>query len=331
MTLRQNLEIRAYRGHLEDGPGIVSVWNDAMGVSYPMDERLWRQNVDEDPHHDASGVLLAEAGGKPVGFVVARVCRVPLGSEGMREGEGWINSLVVSPQWQRKGVGVSLLRRAELWLKAHGARAVRAGGDPGHFLPGIPSTHASGLAFFSAMGYEPVGDPCFDVIRDIRAFEAPAEVGRTLATRVAFRSHECTNRSLPALMEFLGSTFPGRWLYETQLRLEAERNPQVVSIMTLGSRVVGFAHTYGPASRRLGPSVYWRKALGTSPGGLGPIGLAEDVRGQGLGLALLCHCAEQLRRSGVERMAVDWVGNLALYTRAGFRRWKEYHAYGRSL
>lgn len=302
-----------------------------MGPSYPMDLRLWRQNVDDDPQHDPSGILVAQDGAVPVGFVVARRCRVPMGAEGLREGEGWINSLAVAPPWQRQGLGSALLQRAEMWLKSQGSNSVRLGGDPGHFLPGVASTQMAAKAFFQGAGYGSLGVPCYDVHRDIREFEIPPQVARTMATRVAFRTHECTSRTVPALLDFLEADFSGRMLYETRLRLEAERSPQEIRIMSLGTRVVGFAHTYTGASLRLGPSVYWRKAMEGRVGGLGPVGLSKDVRGQGLGLVLLCHCIEYLRKAGVEQMVIDWTTNLAFYGIAGFEPCREYRAYGKAL
>lgn len=325
------LEIRSYRGHPQDGPGIVSVWNEAIGPAFPLDERLWRQNVDDEPHHDAGGVFVARAGDAVVGFIVARALRPALAWKGANPCEGWINSFAVASAWQRRGVATALFAKAEAWLASRGVRVVRVGGDPGHLFPGVPSEHAGARAFLGARGYASEGETRFDLIQDLRAFTMPRDVARTMATRVSFRCHECTSRTIPALLEFLESTFPGRWLYETRLRLEHERSPREIRVMTLGNRVVGFAHVYSSASQRLGPSVYWRKAMGARPGGLGPIGLAADVRGQGLGLALLCDCIEHLRKSGVEQMGVDWVTRSALYAHAGFREWREYRPFERAL
>lgn len=321
--------LRGYEGHAKDGDAVLSIWNDAMGDTFPLDRRLWRQNVDDDPHYDPRGIFLAFAGDRPVGLCAARVCRVPLGKDGKKPGQGWISALAVAPGHQRRGVGTHLLEAAEKWLAARKARHILVGGDPGHFFPGIPVEASGAQVFFEGRGYAARGDVCYDVRRDISDFTVPPLVHRVMARNVHFRISRCTNRQVPALIAFLEQTFPGRWLYETQLRLQGERAPGDIIVLGIGNRVVGFAHTFRPTSQRLGPSVYWRKLLGPQYGGLGPMGIATDVRGSGLGFALLCGAIEKLRDDGVVNMAIDWTVLLKFYGGAGFTPWKQYKSFER--
>lgn len=302
-----------------------------MGREFPIDARLWRQNVDDDPHHDPAGLLVATSGDRCVGFIQARVARVPMGLEPPPDDRGWIGALVVHPDAQRSGLGTALLRRAEVWLQSKGIREARVGGNPGHFFPGVPTSHGAATAFFSSRGYEPLGDPCFDLHADIRDFRVPSIVDAIMARNPSFRVSECTTRNVPGLLEFLEKIFPGRWLYETQLRLETERSPQDIQLLTIGNRVMGFAHTFDNRSRRLGPSVYWRALLGPAYGGLGPMGISPEVRKTGLGFVLLCESVERLRNLGVEQMAIDWTVLTKFYGQAGFTPWKEYQTYARAL
>lgn len=302
-----------------------------MGSDFPMDARLWRQNVDDDPHHDPAGIFVATSGEQCTGFVVARIARVPMGLELPPDDRAWIGALAVHPDAQRAGLGTQLLRRAEAWLASRGIREVRLGGNPGHFFPGVPTSQEAATAFFATRAYEPLGDPCFDLRADIRDFRVPAIIDRVLARNPSFRVSECTTRTVPGLLDFLEKTFPGRWLYETQLRLETERSPQDIQLLSIGNRVMGFAHTYDNRSRRLGPSVYWRALLGPAYGGLGPMGISPEVRKSGLGFALLCESVERLRNLGVEHMAIDWTVLTDFYGQAGFTPWKTYQPHARVL
>jgi GNAT superfamily N-acetyltransferase len=327
-TLNRSSALRGYQGWKADGEAVVTLWNDSLGEQFPMDLRLWRQNVDDDPHYDVGGLFLAGSEGEPLrGHVFARVARVPMGGQPINAKRGWINSLMVAPSARRTGLGTQLLTAAQAWLRQRGVEEILLGGDPGHFFPGLPVHSTDAIAFFEARGYQRHGDPGYDVMRDISDFEMPETVGRVLARNVAFRFSECTSRNVPALFEFLQKTFPGRWLYETQMRVEAERSPQDIQILSIGSRVVGFAHTFHSGSQRLGPSVYWRGLLKPAWGGLGPIGVAEDVRKSGLGFALLCKSIERLRGLGVHKMAIDWTTLLKFYGAAGL----EYGFWKRSV
>lgn len=324
-------QLRAYRGHAHDGAALLEVWNAALEEAFPLDARLWCQNVDDDPHFDPEGLFVADEGGRCLGFVLARVARVPLGLQPLETDRGWISALVVRPEAQRRGLGTRLLQVAEAWLRKKRVRESRLGGDPGHFFPGVPASEPAAAAFFLARGYSAVGDPCFDLRSDIRDFRVPALVDRVMARNLHFRVAECTTRTAPALLDFLRQTFPGRWLYETQMRLETERSPQDIQLLLIGGRVVGFAHTFDKRSLRLGPSIYWRRLLGPAFGGLGPMGVSPDVRNSGLGFVLLCEAVERLRNRGVEQMVIDWTVLTKFYGAAGFQPWKTYQAYGRAL
>jgi GNAT superfamily N-acetyltransferase len=321
--------LRTYQGG--DAAACVSIWNAAMGDAFPIDERLWRQNIDDDPNFDARGIVLALDQDNPVGFVAARVGRVPLGLQAIDPAKGWINSIAVLPAAQRRGTGRRLLERAQAWLRSKRVSRVQLGGDPGHFFPGIPSGQDAAHAFFQASGYSLQGQPCWDLRADIKSFRVPALVDRVMARNLHFRITQCATRNVPALLEFLRATFPGRWLYETQLRLQAERSPVDIQVLLIGNRVVGFAHTWHNGSQRIGPSIYWRKLLGPAFGGLGPMGVSVDVRNSGLGFALLCESVERLRNLGVTNMAVDWTVLKKFYGAAGFEPWKEYVSYAAAL
>lgn len=325
------IQLRTYQGFRKDGGPLVDLFNACLGPTYRIDERLWLQNVDEDPHFDASGLFLAVQDSQLLGFVASRVCRTDVGKDGRKPGQGWISLVLVRPEHRRQGLGSQLLRAAHAWLRERKVTKVLTGGDPGHLFPGVPEECQGACDFFAAHGYAPRGDLAYDLRRKLSDFEIPEQVRRTLARQTAFRVHPCTVAHVPALMRFLEQTFPGRWLYETRLRLEQERSPQDIMLLSIGSRVVGFAHTFQARSNRLGPSVYWRQELEADYGGLGPMGIAEDVRGSGLGLALLAESVVRLKTDGVTDMVIDWTVLLDFYGACGFTPWRTYRPYQASL
>ncbi len=72
-----------------------------------------------------------------------------------------------------------------------------------------------------------------------------------------------------------------------------------------------------------GPSV-WSELLGEDAGAIGAVGVAQDVREQGVGTALVAKACEVLRDAGVGNCHIGWTDLLSFYGRLGFRPWREY-------
>ena len=98
----------------------------------------------EDP---AAALLVADAAAPLVGFVLVRVLeRAPLFAETRR---GEIEALFVRLEARRAGVGRALARAGLEWLRAQGL---------GRAALQVARGNAGGLAFWSALGFEPSMD-----------------------------------------------------------------------------------------------------------------------------------------------------------------------------
>lgn len=84
---------------------LVDLWNAAFGQAFPMDLRLWRQNLEAHPSFAPEGLFVESREGRPVGLALAR--RAP--------DKGWVEALAVAPGWQRRGIGGRLLEQACAW------------------------------------------------------------------------------------------------------------------------------------------------------------------------------------------------------------------------
>lgn len=63
---------------------------------------------------------------------------------------------------------------------------------------------------------------------------------------------------------------------------------------------------------------------GSKTGLIGCVGVDADRRKSGIGLALICHAIENMKRRGIEGVFVDWVALDGWYEQAGFRTWRSY-------
>lgn len=298
-----------------------------MGQLFPLDAALFRQNVLNDSHFDGEAVWVAQsAEGDLLAYAHAKVCREPLGAAGLMPEVGWTGALAFEPTAEGQESARALLRTALQWLKSKGRKSVSYGSDPAHLFPGVPSEQTLHQQLLREAGFVISEHAVVDLVRDLGDYRVPEEVEANLhRLREEYTVRSCTPQDVPALLAFLQKEFAGRWHYETIKRIDAEDTPRDILILVRGDEVVGFCHTFHRGSRRIGPSIYWRKLIGEAYGGLGPIGVAASTRGKGLGLALLCKGVEYVKAQGATRMAIDWTDLLDFYGRIGFRVWKKYY------
>ena len=302
---------------------VIAVWNAAIGGSFPLREIVFVQNATASAHFDPEGLWVAVAPAqRVVGMSLAKVAREPLAGDGWLFDRGWISLIAVHPKFQGRGVGRALLSRAEAFLRARSRRRSILGGDPGHFLPGVPQEEAA-LAFFAATGYSFEGE-AYDLRRSVAGYATPAEVTKALDAHPDLQIRPLRPGEEAQLLAFLDAAFPGRWRYTVARFLEAGGAIADIMGVVRGLAVLGFAHLFHPASPVVGPSMTWASNGTASAGGLGPMGLAPTLRGRGLGLALLDRSIQHLGALGVREIIVDWTGLTRFYGRLGFSTWKRY-------
>ncbi len=301
---------------------VLAVWNAALGEPFPLSPELFLQNGVRDPHVHPDACWLATVSERTdaVGFCLAKVVREPLGANGWFPERGWVSLLAVHPAYQRRGIGSALLARAEQYLRAQRRTVIALGGDPNHFLPGVP-VDGGALAFFRAAGYVFAAD-AYDLRRALSGSAPTPGPSLPIAHGVTIRALRPADA--PPLLRFLDEVFPGRWRYTVGRVLERGGSIGDVMGVVAGARVVGFAQLYHPHSRWIGPSVAWTWGRDRPAGGIGPMGLAPSFRGRGLGLALLDQSVRHLAQLGVEEIIVDWTGLRDFYGRLGFSVWRHY-------
>lgn len=128
-VLGLRMDIRAFR--TEDESAVVALW-ERCGLIRP-----WN-----DPRKDIARKLRVQPDLFLVGLAnQAVVATVMAGYEGHR---GWINYLAVVPEWQRRGLGRSMMREVERLLHAAGCPKVNLQ---------VRGNNAEALGFYSALGY----------------------------------------------------------------------------------------------------------------------------------------------------------------------------------
>jgi GNAT superfamily N-acetyltransferase len=296
---------------------IAAIWGDACGPALAIDPAMVAFNTAPAPAIAQAGQL-ALLGGAAVGFALASRATGALNAVG-----GWVDAIAVRPAARRAGAGSALLAWAEGWLGASGCARAQLGGSLRPFSPGLPDQLGS-AAFFARCGYRADADQ-WDVARDLGDYTTPPQV-RLGDARVAPMA---PNES-PELLAFLKLAFPGRWDWEAADFLHAGGRPADFLLLRAGGRVAGFCQlTRADSLRPLGR--FHHGDLPPPWGQLGPIGVDAELRGRGLGAALLDAGLRHLRDTGVRGCVIDWTDLLDFYARFGFRPHRRYTMLAKAL
>ena len=303
------------------GAALRAVWDAATGGRLPLTAELWRERVDTHPAFEPDDCRIAAApDGTVAGFVISR--RIPPALVRVHPllardaGRGHILALAVHPAWQRRGIGRRLLAAAEARLHAQGVTRIVAWGPPGHLVPGPPVPEGN-LPFWTAAGYVE-REVAVDLRRDLADWVAPPPPPAVAAGAFAYRQGRPDEA--PAILAFLRAAFPGSWSYHLTWAFARGYAPGDVTLLCDADEAIrGFCATFHPASGVLGGgSLYYGRMAVGQWGGLGPLGIAADVRGQGLGLGLVAAGVDYLYRRGVRDCGIDWTSLVAFYGRLGF-------------
>jgi ribosomal protein S18 acetylase RimI-like enzyme len=117
---------------IEDTDAVLEVWSLA-GMTTP--ERNPRADIQKKLRHSPESFFVGVLEGRVVATVM-------VGYDGHR---GWIYSLAVRPDLQRKGIGSQMMEEAENWLRQHGCPRAKLQ---------IDEARSDVAGFYKKLGYE---------------------------------------------------------------------------------------------------------------------------------------------------------------------------------
>lgn len=286
---------------------------------YPLTQALWQERL-TSRHHDPALLLGAFDGDRLVGVAYAKASVAHWQTPSM----GWLALLCVAPDRQGGGIGTRLARVVVDLLRERGCVHLRIGGEADHLLPGLPQeAGAAAWRLARALGGVP-SNAEHDLLLDLRVDLPPAPLPAGFDVR--------DDRG-DAALAFVERQFPGRWAEEvagylaagaTTITLERTEAPGTAPAL-------GFCVVFAGGERATSPGLLWSRALRAELGaqtvrlgGIGPLGVAQDVRGAGAGLALVRAAATWLAERGTTHAVINWTTLTSFYGRLGARVWRTY-------
>lgn len=254
-----------------------------------------------DPHYTPSLALVADKGRKVVGFVQGIVREDPEGTHGC------IKMMAVDPALRRRGIATALLDQVEEGL-AERVREIRVlFSRPNYFLPGLDPRYTAAASLFLCRGYRQTGDGFnmgvdltpgsgFDALLAEWEKEWNARRGDVRLIRPQPHDGERLEKWLPET----GVSFS--WVYQAShaFRLADRglaREPGLI-IAELDGKWVAFAA--------------YNAVL---PGWFGPEWVCSDLRGRGIGKALLFEALRAIRDEGHVHAEICLVIPLPFYAK----------------
>ena len=117
--------------------------------------------------------------------------------------------------------------------------------------------------------------------------------------------------------------FPGRWHFEFEEFLREGGRIADYFLAFSATALAGFARLTFEDSERPIERFYMHR-LPRPWGQLGPLGIAAESRGQGLGAALVDAALRHLHQQGVTGCLIDWTDLLSFYAKFGFGPYRQY-------
>lgn len=302
---------------LED---LVDLWNKELGNDFPMRKELFKQNSFDDPNVLYNGSFIAlNDDGQVIGFVVSKQWE----ENSETNTRGWIQTILVEKSQRGKGIGTHLYNRAVQYFKQNGIKEIQLGGDPAHYFPGIPTQFKEGIAWAESLNFKKSGNS-YDLMNHLSK-----EYPYPNIDQVAFSILKKEEKR--DLISFMERCFPGRWTYEAKRYFEMNGEGREFVVAKKDNRIIGFCRINDSKSPSIGPNVYWSPLFEHEVGGIGPLGIDEEERKNGYGLAIVQAAVAILQDRGVETILIDWTGIVDFYAKLNFKPWKEYATYVKQL
>lgn len=281
--------------NLEDKTDMVKICDEIFAPEYFITQDKLTDNLFEDTEYDKTlSISMRDAKDHSlIGFSGVKISE----NQKLYPDTAWISICGVAKAYQRHGYGTLLLQNTLYKLRREGIHKVYLGQDFANFFSGIPDPDQKKCDFFTRLGFTLNKEDHYDLEGSLIDNEKidGFDVKRWQNICVA----ECYHGEKEALLDFLNKEFPGRWEYEARMALKDKKSPEEIMMLWTPdhSRLIGYCMLSVERHASYKP---------TGRGGLGPIGIARDIRGRHVGDYILHQSLCQLRTLGVETVNIDW-------------------------
>lgn len=299
---------------------VVDLWNKTLTAD-PITVHKFRKQALFDDNFDSELCFVALEYEDVVGFLLATKRKFPYMERGLETDRGWINVMFVDEAYQRKGIGESLIKKAEEKLKYMGAKTVTlAAYSPNYFFPGVDrDNYKTSIKFFEKMGYQ-AGKESYSMCKDIHEYKISKETSEKLfrARNAGFSFINFDYKYALELLEFTKNEFGGGWKRNSLMSMQNDTAEDcIMLVLNKEQKIVGFC----------------MRMIDGNPMRFGPIGVKADVRNYGIGGILFDIMQLEMEKRGIYHLyfvSTDEPGR-RFYERHGVKVFRTFVDYRKTI
>lgn len=268
---------------------IVDLWNQTLFAD-PITVTKFRKQALFDDNFDPSLCYVALEDGKVIGFCLGMRRKFPYMERGLEPDRGWIVAMFVAKEFQRRGIGTALVKRAEEDMRAQGAKNITLGAySPNYFFPGVDEeNYPEAKEFFDKLGYIP-GKKDYSMCKDLHGYQMSQDAKEKMkaAEKKGFRFINFTYDYALELLEFNKNQFGGGWKRNALIAMQNQTAEDLILlVLNPEGKICGFC----------------MRMIDGNPSRFGPIGIDSSIRNEGLGSILLDFAQFEMAKRGVYHM-----------------------------
>lgn len=285
----------------KDKDKVFPLWESVLSATWPVE----KQNFDEVVFGKNSENFIVKNESEIIGHLSIQ----------LNGKTAAIVCILVEKTNQRIGVGTKLIKEVSETLKRRGINEISLGsGGYSYFWPGAPKNLDSAIKFFEKLGWR-YSETSVDMIMKLEEYKTPDSViERTNNLGITFELAK--SEQINDILDFEKKNFPNWYKYFSSTADKNELDNILIAKSSQG-KILGSVLIDRDKN-------VWNRLLGDKVGALGALGVSEDSRGQGVGLALAARGTEILKASGVDVCYLGWTWLIDWYGKLGYKVWREY-------
>jgi GNAT superfamily N-acetyltransferase len=222
--------------------------------------------------------------------------------------------IIIQEQYEKKGVGKSLLIQLETFLKSINVKKIALGNS--YLWPGIPE-NLNCKDFFIKNGFVLQEDMPVDMARDVSDWNPPLGIYDCLDkydVKIEFSSPEVAQN----ILEVLKKEFSDYGWYKFYKRDLNERKYKNAFFAHKGDKIIAFSELWYK-------DCTWDLLFENNVGGGSALGVIPSWRGKGIGLAMKTWGTEKIKEMGAKYIYIGWTHEIDFYKKLGFEVWRRYY------